>query len=104
MEKFPLISVIIPAYNAAEYIEESINSILQQDYPNIEIIVVDDRSTDDTAKIAKRLKVRYIYIEKKSLPATMNIGFMAAKGNFIASLDADDLWRPNKLSAQMALF
>ena len=101
---FPLISVVIPAYNAAKYIKESIESVLQQDYSNLEIILVDDGSTDETAKIVQQYDVQYIYQENKGVSAARNTGLQAANGIFIASIDADDLWLPNKLSIQFKVF
>ncbi|MDH7445525.1 glycosyltransferase family 2 protein [Aquimarina sp. 2201CG14-23] len=100
----PLVSVIIPAFNASNYIEETLVSVCNQEYPNIEIIVVDDGSEDDTSNIVKQFDATYIYQENKGLSSAMNTGFTAAKGAFIASVDADDLWLPKKISLQMELF
>lgn len=93
-----LVSVIVPAYNASNYIEESILSVLAQSYRYLELIVVDDGSTDDTAKIVnflaeKDLRVKYIYQENSGKPSiARNNGLRASRGEFVAFLDADDLW------------
>ncbi len=102
--KNPLISVIIPTYNTELYLEEALESIQNQDYPNIEIIVVDDGSTDNTAEILKKYDVQYYYQKNNGVSSAMNSGFELAKGEYIASLDADDLWNSNKLSLQMKMF
>jgi glycosyltransferase involved in cell wall biosynthesis len=99
------VSVIIPTYNRGPYIAEAIRSVQAQAYANVEIIVADDASTDNTAEIVGGFGRAVIYV---SLPhrgqpaATRNGGLPAAKGEFIAFLDSDDLFLPNKLSVQMA--
>ncbi len=106
----PLVSVIIPTYNSANYIEQTINSILDQSYQNFEIIVVDDSSTDDTTKILKRLsevdqRILYFKIEHAGIPSVpRNVGIKKANGEFIAFLDSDDLWTKYKLESQLKYF
>lgn len=100
----PLVSVVIPAFNASKNIEETLNSVLNQDYTNIEVIVVDDGSQDNTADIVKKFDVIYIYQNNQGKPAAMNKGFLAAKGEFIASIDSDDLWDSKKISKQVEAF
>lgn len=97
--KLPLVSVIIPTYNCANYIERAINSVLEQTYLNTEIIVVNDGSTDDTEKILENYKNRIIIINQKNsgVAKARNVGISTAKGNYIATLDADDRWLPNRL-------
>ena len=94
----PLVSVIIPTYNRADYIAETIESVLGQTYDNIEIIVIDDGSTDNTAEIVRGFgrKVRYVWQENSERGASRNHGLRLAKGEFIAFLDSDDLWLPEK--------
>ena len=81
-ESIPLTSIIIPTYNCAKYVCDSINSALRQIHPNIEIIVVDDGSNDDTSKILEKYnnKIRYIYQPNKGLPAARNAGLRVAQG------------------------
>ncbi|MBC7360387.1 MAG: glycosyltransferase family 2 protein [Desulfacinum sp.] len=101
----PLVSVVIPAYNAAWCVERAIRSVLGQDYPHVEIIVVDDGSTDETPRILGRYEnqVRVIRKENGGLSSARNAGIAAARGDYVAFLDADDFWFPQKLSRQMSL-
>src|SRR5437773_3884093 len=104
--KKPLISCIIPVFNGERYLTEGLDSILAQTYRPIEIIVVDDGSTDGTRELVAsyRDQVRYLW-QPNSGPATArNQGLSAASGEFVAFLDADDLWHPEKLQRQMARF
>jgi glycosyltransferase involved in cell wall biosynthesis len=98
---FPAVSVVIPAYNAAKFISQAIESVLQQTLQPLEIIVVDDGSTDDTAKIAKSFAVRLVRQENLGASAARNRGIREARGEFIAFLDADDLWTKDKLKTQI---
>ena len=93
-------SIIVPAYNVAQYIEECIESILNQDYDNYEIIVVDDGATDETPKIldeiaSKSEKVRVIHQKNGGLSAARNSGIEAASGEYILFLDGDDFGQKN---------
>jgi glycosyltransferase involved in cell wall biosynthesis len=98
----PLVSVVVPVYNGDRYLASALESVLEQDYCPFEIIVVDDGSVDDTAKIARSYEeVSYIYQTNQGPAAARNAGVVAARGEFIAFLDADDLWTANKLSLQM---
>lgn len=99
----PLVSIIIPGYNRAEYIAETIESVLAQTYRNIEIIVVDDGSTDNTKEIVAEYlpKVQYIWQENSERGASRNHGLRLAKGEFISFLDSDDLWLPNKIEEDL---
>ena len=101
----PLVSVIIPAYNSGPYLAETIESALGQTYPHREIIVVDDGSTDDTGSRVARYgaAVTYIRQEPAGVGAARNRGLAAARGEYIALLDHDDLWEPDKLAVQVAV-
>jgi len=94
------ISVVIPAYNSAEFLPMAIESALKQSYPPHEVIVVDDGSTDDTREVVARYPVRYIAQENRGLSGARNTGIRHAAGEWIALLDADDWWHPDKLEAQ----
>ncbi len=102
----PKISVVIPAYNCAAFLPAAIESVLAQTYTGAEIIVVDDGSTDGTGVVlaAYRDRVTVLVQENRGLPAARNAGVRAANGEFIALLDADDSWLPEKLEAQMPHF
>jgi glycosyltransferase involved in cell wall biosynthesis len=98
-----LVSVIIPNFNYSAYIEEAIQSVLSQTYDEIEIIVVDDGSTDDSVnrlkKYAKKIKV--METENQGSCAARNLGLLNSSGNFIAFLDADDYWDEQKIELQL---
>ena len=102
----PLISVIIPVYNGDKYLVEAIESVLSQTRFKLDVIVVDDGSTDDTAKIVSSFgsSVRYKYQKNAGTGAARNKGVEAALGDFFAFVDADDLWTENKLAVQMNTF
>ncbi len=95
----PLVSVIIPVYNGAKYITEAINSILRQNYPNIEILVVDDGSTDNTLEVLKIFgnKIKILSQKNKGPSAARNLGLQNAKGSIIGLLDSDDVWTDNHI-------
>ena len=101
----PTVSVIIPAYNAAPWIAETIDSVLNQTFQDFEVIVVDDGSTDATAEIVENYKsqVQYLYKNNGGVGSARNTGICAAKGRYIACVDADDLWLPEKLEVQIQL-
>lgn len=101
----PLVSVVIPAYNAAAYIERAVDSVLQQTFSDYEVIVVDDGSTDDTSHRLAHYgsRIRYLFQENQERSAARNHGILNSKGRFIAFLDADDYWHPDKLSKQLGL-
>ena len=105
------VSVIMPAYNAAIYFKKSIESVLSQTYPNWELLVIDDCSTDNSAAIikeyaAKDNRIKYLKTDASSGSPTLprNIGIEHAQGRFIAFLDSDDAWFPDKLEKQVRLF
>lgn len=105
-KSIPLVSVIVPAFNAEATLAEALGSALAQTYRNIEIIVVDDGSTDATAAIARRFaaadgRVSLIGKSNGGISSARNAGIAASKGVYIAPLDADDLWHPTKIEKQV---
>lgn len=101
--KMPKVSVIIPTYNRARFVGEAIDSVLAQTYKDYEIIVVDDGSTDNTQEVLKHYghKIRYFRQENKGISAARNLALEKARGEYIAFLDDDDLWLPEKLEKQI---
>ena len=102
----PLVSIIIPLYNAEKYIAETIQSALDQTWPNKETIIIDDGSTDDSLAIAQQYvseSLRVLTQENKGASVARNYGLAEAKGDYIQFLDADDLLSANKIEAQMNL-
>jgi glycosyltransferase involved in cell wall biosynthesis len=100
------ISVIVPTYNSGEFIVEAVESVLAQTLDATEIIVVDDGSTDHTRSLIESIgdsRIRYVYQENAGVSVARNRGLSLATGEFIAFLDADDLWRPTMLAKQAAL-
>jgi len=98
----PRISVVIPAYNAAPYIGAAIESVIGQTYKDLEIIVVDDGSVDNTADVVQTYdsKIKYVRQENQGVSSARNHGIRVAQGELIAFLDADDVWFPEKLELQ----
>ncbi len=103
MTTVPLVSCIISVFNGESYLAESVDSALSQTYDQVEVIVADDGSTDRTADIVAnyRERVRYMYQEHQGAAAAKNMALQSAKGEFVAFLDADDLWHPDKLTRQV---
>ena len=101
----PLVSVIIPAYNRAGIICETIENVLQQTYANLELIIVDDGSTDDTQSVLKSYGSRIQWVSQKNAgpAAARNRGIRMAKGEIIAFQDSDDAWHPTKIERQVSL-
>jgi glycosyltransferase involved in cell wall biosynthesis len=101
-----LISCIVPVFNGERYLGQALDSILAQTYRPIEVIVIDDGSTDGTRRLVTSYgdQVRYVWQPNAGPPRARNFGLSVAKGEFIAFLDADDLWQPDKLSLQMTHF
>ena len=102
-----MISVILPTYNRAYCLEASMNSVLNQSYPDLELIIVDDGSDDGTKELVENMqqtdpRVRYFYTQiNQGAAAARNYGIERASGDYLAFQDSDDLWRPEKLSLQM---
>ncbi|MGB9596142.1 MAG: glycosyltransferase family 2 protein [Candidatus Poribacteria bacterium] len=103
--KLPLVSVIIPVYNQEKYIKECIDSVINQSYANVEIIVVDDGSTDKTPDILRAYgdKIKYIRQENQGPSSAINNGIKSANGSLICWLGSDDLYMPNKIEHQVEL-
>jgi len=102
----PEITVVIPAYNAAKTLRETLDSVLAQTFGDFEVIVVDDGSNDGTASVATTTgdpRVRVISIPNGGVSRARNLGIAEGRGGLIAFLDADDLWQPAKLERQVAL-
>ncbi|MCC3428674.1 MULTISPECIES: glycosyltransferase [unclassified Microcoleus] len=102
----PQVSVIIAAYNGSRYIVQAVESVLCQTFTDLEIIVVDDGSTDETHQVLQPYfdRIRYVYQENAGVAAARNRGIQESKGEFIAFLDQDDFFLPDKLAAQISLF
>ena len=104
----PLVSIITPVYNAERFLSETIKSVQEQTYKNWELLLVDDCSKDNSAKIIKEFnrtddRIKYIKLEKNSgASISRNTGIKNAKGRFIAFVDSDDLWEPEKLEIQIS--
>jgi glycosyltransferase involved in cell wall biosynthesis len=101
-----LVSVIIPTFNSGQYIKAALESVFNQTYKNIEVIVVDDGSTDNTRVVLEAFmkQIKYIYKENGGPASARNRGVKEAKGEFIAFLDADDMWLPEKIELQFGVF
>ncbi len=102
-----LISVVVPAHNAERFIAEALASVQAQSHRNLEVVVVDDGSTDRTAEIVEAIasrdgRVRLIGTPRRGVSAARNLAIARARGDLIAPLDADDLWLPQKLARQYA--
>jgi glycosyltransferase involved in cell wall biosynthesis len=97
----PMVSVVMPTYNHANFISDAINSILSQTYTNWELIIVDNFSLDGTMEIVKKFndpRIRFLQVSNEGIVAkSRNLGMNAAKGSWVAFLDSDDIWFPNKL-------
>ncbi|MCI0591327.1 MAG: glycosyltransferase [Gammaproteobacteria bacterium] len=108
MASKPLVSVVIATYNMAGYLPLAIRSVLEQTYDRIEALIVDDGSTDDTRSVVEPFlsdsRIRYLGQENKGQGAAKNHGVREAKGEYVAFLDADDLWAHDKLELQLPVF
>lgn len=98
-------SVVIPAYNRADYLPEAISSVLAQTFADFELIVVDDGSTDNTAPVVRSIndtRLRYLYQENRGVSAALNTGWRAARGEYVAIIGSDDAWLPTLLEELLA--
>jgi glycosyltransferase involved in cell wall biosynthesis len=105
----PLVSVVIATYNMAAYVPLAVKSVLDQIYKNIEVIIIDDGSTDATREVVKPylndVRVRYLFFEQnKGQAVAKNYGVRESRGEYVAFLDGDDMWAPEKLDIQIPLF
>jgi len=106
-EKKPLVSVIIPTFNRSSMVVEAVESVLAQSYAELEVIVVDDGSTDDTRERLRSYGQRLILVvneKNRGVSAARNRGVRQSRGEFVALLDSDDLWRPGKIQRQLDFF
>ena len=101
-----LLSVILPTYNRAWTLKTAVDSVFDQDYSNIELLVVDDGSGDNTRELLKSYhdRLTVLYQKNRGVSAARNLGIKKSKGEFIALLDSDDAWDKRKISCQMAFF
>jgi len=103
----PLVSVVVPTYNRAYCLQRCIDSVLGQSYRNVEVIVIDDGSTDDTRELidhhyGQNHRIRYVYQNNSGVTAARNHGLRLSQGEYVALLDSDDMWKPWKLELQLA--
>ncbi|MCU0565412.1 MAG: glycosyltransferase family 2 protein [Oculatellaceae cyanobacterium Prado106] len=99
------VSVIIPVYGVEKYVADTVQSVLEQTYPNFELIIVDDGSPDRSIEVCRRFKdprIKILHQDNNGPAAARNLGIRHAKGDYIALLDGDDLWHPEKLAQHVA--
>ncbi len=102
----PNVSIILPTYNRAHYLKEAIESVLTQTYQDWELLIIDDGSTDETRSVAQSYverdsRISYHYHSNQGVSAARNVGIQLARGRYVAFLDDDDLWQPEKLAWQL---
>jgi glycosyltransferase involved in cell wall biosynthesis len=102
-DALPLVTVIIPCYNRDRFVREAVDSALGQTYPRIEVVAVDDGSTDDTLGILQSYgdRIRLVQQKNSGTPSARNAGIGAARGDYLAWLDSDDAWEPEKIARQI---
>ena len=103
-QKQPLVSIIIPTYNYSQYVCRAIDSALSQTYPNVEVIVIDDGSTDDTAAIVTdkyEQRISYLWQVNKGASSARNLGISVSRGDYIAFLDSDDRYKPENIERKV---
>jgi len=100
----PLISVVTPVYNGASFLKETVDSLLAQNYPNLEIIMIDDESPDNSVEVLKQFgdKVRIISQKNTGHVIARNVGLKEAKGEIIAFVDQDDIWTPGRMPLMLS--
>ena len=100
---YPLVSVIIPTYNSSSYLKEAVESALGQDYPNLEVLIIDDGSTDNSLSLIRSFhdRVEILKSENFGAASARNLGIQASSGEYLAFLDSDDKWVSNKISVQI---
>ena len=99
-----MVSVIIPVYNSERYISEAVESVLNQTYRNLQVIVINDGSTDGTERALEPYMdhINYFFQENRGVAAARNVGIRSSRGRHIAFLDSDDIWMPEKLENQVS--
>src|SRR4051812_37828652 len=100
----PMVTILMPAYNASKYISEAISSVLQQSFSDFELLVIDDGSADETASIIRQFtdpRIHYLHQHHQGIAYALNKGLREAKGRFIARFDADDVCMPSRLARQV---
>jgi glycosyltransferase involved in cell wall biosynthesis len=99
----PVVSVVIPAFNAARYLGEALDSVFGQTLTDLELVVVDDGSTDETPQVVQGYgsRVRYVRQPNAGVASARNRGVAESSGRYVAFLDADDVWLPGKLERQL---
>lgn len=108
MVKTPVVSVVMPAYNAATYLPKTVQSVLDQTFKDFELLIIDDDSTDRTAEVGQQLavtdsRIRFVHLDdNQGVANARNVGVAHAEGQYVAFLDSDDLWLPDKLKLQVA--
>ncbi|MGE5423480.1 MAG: glycosyltransferase family 2 protein, partial [Ignavibacteriales bacterium] len=104
-KEYPMVSVVIATYNCSSYITRAVQSALDQTYPNVEVIVIDDGSTDNTPEILQsfRDRIRVVFQENRGPAAARNAGLAMAGGKYVAILDADDYWLPERLEKMISV-
>ena len=102
----PTVTCIVPVFNGERYLREALDSIVAQSHQTLDVLLVDDGSTDASAAVAKSYgdRIRYFFQPNAGPAAARNVGLAAAQGEFVAFLDADDRWHPEKLTLQLARF
>src|SRR5437763_10476780 len=101
----PLVSVVIPSWNRAGLLPDALDSVFAQEYSPLQVIVIDDGSTDDTMALAARYpSVDFFYQEHQGSAAARNTGVDRARGQYVAFLDSDDVWLPGKLHTELEVF
>ncbi len=103
----PSVSVLMPTFNRAKFLPEAIDSVLSQTYADLELLIVDDGSEDNTTSVLEPFlrdeRVRYFYQDNQGQSYARNVGLKHAMGDFVAFLDSDDIWKPEKLEKQLAV-
>ena len=107
MGNTPVVSVVMPAYNAATYLPNTVQSVLEQSFKDLELLIVDDASSDHTFEVVEKLsatdsRITYIKLdENQGVANARNVGVQHSRGEYVAFLDSDDIWLPDKLKIQL---
>lgn len=106
--EMPLVTVVVPSYNHSQYVARTIESVAAQSYGNIEVVVIDDASSDNSVDVLEDLQERFdfklvVHIENRGLPATLNEGIMLSNGSYVCVVASDDYWPSDKIARQVAV-